>query len=133
MTHHYSGPDFGVPYEDARLDFTDLYAFAKPGEAGKSVLIMNVHPSAGVQPPLPTTADPFASDALYEFKIDTDGITIADITYGLRFWSSDVGAQIAILCRMEDSKASGIGEGGKCELNRRQSREPPLDSPEGAL
>ena len=58
MSHHYSGPDFGFPHGDARLDFTDLYAFPKPGDAGKSILIMNVHPSAIVNPPGPTTADP---------------------------------------------------------------------------
>ena len=46
MSHHYSGPDFSFPQGDARLDFTDLYAFPKPGDAGKSILIMNVHPSA---------------------------------------------------------------------------------------
>jgi hypothetical protein len=51
MSHHYSGPDFGFPHGDARLDLTDLYAFPKPGEAGKSILIMNVHPSAVVNPP----------------------------------------------------------------------------------
>jgi hypothetical protein len=51
MSHHYSGPDFGFPQGDARLDFTDLYAFRKPGETGKSILIVNVHPSAG-EPPL---------------------------------------------------------------------------------
>jgi hypothetical protein len=26
MSHHYSGPDFGFPRGDARLDLTDLYA-----------------------------------------------------------------------------------------------------------
>jgi hypothetical protein len=51
MSHHYSGPDFGFPHGDARLDLTDLYAFPKPGEADKSILIMNVHPSAVVDPP----------------------------------------------------------------------------------
>jgi hypothetical protein len=30
MSHHYSGPDFGFPHGDARLDFTDLYAFPTP-------------------------------------------------------------------------------------------------------
>ena len=50
MSHHYSGPDFGFPQGDARLDFTDLYAFPKPGDGGKSILIMNVHPSAGENP-----------------------------------------------------------------------------------
>ena len=46
MSHHYSGPDFGFPRGDARLDLTDLYAFPKPGDPRKSILIMNVHPSA---------------------------------------------------------------------------------------
>src|ERR1700748_1878609 len=55
MSHHYSGPDFSFPQGDARLDFTDLYAFPKPGGAGKSILIMNVHPSAGENPPGATT------------------------------------------------------------------------------
>jgi hypothetical protein len=63
MSHHYSGPNFGFPRGDARLDFTDLYAFPKPGDAGKSILIMNAHPSAVVNPPGPTTAEPFAPEA----------------------------------------------------------------------
>src|SRR6266550_4035356 len=79
MSHHYSGPDFGFPHGDARLDFSDLYAFPKPGEASKSILIMNVHPSVGVNPQGPTTDVPFATDALYELKIDTNGDAVADI------------------------------------------------------
>jgi hypothetical protein len=50
MSHHYSGPHFGFPHGDARLDLNDLYAFPKAGNAGKSILIMNVHPSVGVDP-----------------------------------------------------------------------------------
>jgi hypothetical protein len=68
MSHHYSGPDFGFPRGDARLDFTDLYAFPKPEDPRKSILVMNVHPSAVVDPPGPTTAEPFAPEALYEYR-----------------------------------------------------------------
>ena len=32
MSHHASGPNFGFPRRDARLDMTDLYAFTKPGD-----------------------------------------------------------------------------------------------------
>lgn len=71
MSH--SGPDYGLPHGDARLDLTDLYAFPKPGDAGKSILIMNVHPSDGVNPAGPTTDEPFAIEAVYELEIDTDG------------------------------------------------------------
>jgi len=45
----------------------------KPVDAGKSILIMNVHPSASVNPPWSHLADPFAPDALgTNSKIDTD-------------------------------------------------------------
>ena len=73
MSHHYSGPNIGFPRGDARLDLTDLYAFPKKGDDGKSILIMNVHPSVGLNPRGPTTAEPFAPEARYELKIDTDG------------------------------------------------------------
>jgi len=113
MSHHYSGPDFGFPHGDARLDLTDLYAFPKPGDAGKSILIMNVHPSASENPPGPTTAEPFAPEALYELKIDTDGDAVADIAYRLRFSPSQGGAQTAILRRIDGPQAAGTGDGGQ--------------------
>src|ERR1700678_1407133 len=109
MSHHYSGPDFGFPHGDARLDFTDLYAFPKPGDAGKSILIMNVHPSAGVNPPGPTTEVPFATEAVYELKIDTDGDRVADIAYRVQFTTDKNGRQTARLRRAEGEKAAGTG------------------------
>src|SRR3954470_10900816 len=109
MSHHYSGPDFGFPHGDARLDFTDLYAFPKPGDAGKSILIMNVHPSAVVEPPGATTAEPFATEARYEFRIDTDGDAVADVTYQVRFSSSADGAQTATVRRVVGAPAAEAG------------------------
>jgi hypothetical protein len=50
---------------DARVDITDLYAFQKPGDASKSILILNVNPLA------PSHADEFRSDARYEILVDT--------------------------------------------------------------
>jgi hypothetical protein len=116
MSHHYSGPDFGFPHGDARLDLTDLYAFPKPGDGGKSVLIMNVHPSAVVDPPGPTTAEPFSPEALYEFKIDTDGDAVADIAFRVRFSSFEGGSQTATLRRVEGAQASGMGDDGQVIL-----------------
>jgi hypothetical protein len=113
MSHHYSGPDFSFPRGDARLDFTDLYAFHKPGDAGKSILIMNVHPSAGENPPGTTTAEPFAPEALYELKIDTDGDAVADIAYRVRFSAFERGAQTAIVRRIDGPQAAGTGDGGR--------------------
>src|SRR6202047_3257779 len=113
MSHHYSGPDFSFPQGDARLDFTDLYAFPKPGEAGKSIMIMNVHPSASENPPGPTTTEPFAPEALYELKIDTNGDAVADIAYRVRFAIFEDGSQTATLCRAEGAQAAGTDDGGQ--------------------
>jgi hypothetical protein len=107
MSHHYSGVNLGFPHGDARLNFTDLFAFPKPGDASKSILIMNAHPSASLQPPGPTTAIPFATDALYEVMIDTDGDAVADIAYSVRFSSADGGKQIATLRRISGSTRTG--------------------------
>src|SRR5260221_10462884 len=113
MSHHYSGPDFSFPQGDARLDFTDLYAFPKPGDTEKSILIMNVHPSAGGNPPGPTATEPFAPEALYKLKIDTDGDAIADIAYRVRFSAFERGAQTATLRRVDGPEAAGTGDGGR--------------------
>jgi hypothetical protein len=118
MSHHYSGPDFGFPHGDARLDFTDLYAFPKPGDASKSILIMNVHPSASVNPPEPTIADPFAPEALYELKIDTDGDAVANVAYRVRFSALDGGARTATLRRVEGAQAAGTGDSGQAIVER---------------
>jgi hypothetical protein len=113
MSHHYSGPEFGFPHGDARLDFTDLYAFAKPGDAGKSILIMNFHPEVGVNPPGPTSAVAFSPEAIYELKIDTDGDAVADIAYRVQFKSSEGGAQTATLRRVEGAQAAGTCDEGQ--------------------
>jgi len=122
MSHHYSGPDHSFPHGDARLYLTDLYALPKPGDLGKSILIMNVHSSEGVNPPGPTTDDPFAPEAVYELKIDTDGDAIANIAYRVRFSSSEGGAQTAPLRRVEGAEAAGTGDGGQIILERAPSR-----------
>src|SRR6202140_396067 len=120
MSHHYSGPDFSFPQGDARLDFTDLYAFPKPGDPEKSILIMNVHPSAGENPTGPTTTEPFAPEALYELKIDTDGDAVADIAYRVRFSNFERGAQTAILRRVEGPEAAGTGDDGRLIIDGAQ-------------
>ena len=68
MSHHASGPNFGFPRGDARLDMTDLYAFTKPGDLAKSIIVLNVHPSFALNSPEPTTPEPFAPGALYELN-----------------------------------------------------------------
>src|SRR5712672_4813796 len=110
MSHHASGPNFGFPRGDARLDMTDLYAFAKPGDPSKSIIVFNVHPSFRLDSPEPTTSEPFKPGALYEFKIDTNGDAIADICYSVQFASSEDGKQTATVRRLQDGRAAGFGD-----------------------
>ena len=113
MSHHYAGPDFGFPHGDARLNLTDLYAFPKPGDQSKSTLILNVHPSHTFRPQLPTTRVPFASEALYEIKIDTNCDAIADAAYRMRFTAFVNGAQSATVRYVTGAQAAGAGDDGQ--------------------
>jgi hypothetical protein len=117
MSHHYSGPDFGFPHGDARVNFCDLYAFPKPGDTSSSILIMDVHPSVGVNPEGPTTTEPFAPEAIYELRIDTDGDLVANIAYRFRFSPSQNGAQTATVRRVEGADAAGMGDGGEAIID----------------
>jgi hypothetical protein len=114
MSHHASGPNFGFPRGDARLDMTDLYAFPKPGDPAKSIIVLNVHPSFALNPrPGPTTTEPFAPGALYELKVDTDGDAVAEIAYRVQFSSSGDGKQAATVRRIQGVRAAGVGEEGE--------------------
>src|SRR5438552_7843387 len=106
MSHHASGPDFGFPRGDARLDMTDLYAFNRPGDLSKSIIIFNVHPSMAVDPVTPTTREPFAPGALYEIKVDTNRDAIADVCFSVQFAASEDGAQTATLRRVQGARAT---------------------------
>src|SRR3954453_19969826 len=118
MSHHYSGPDYGFPHGDARLDLTDLYAFPKPGAAGKTILIMNVHPSTSVNPVGTTSADPFKADAIYELKIDTNNDAVAEIAYRISFSAQQGLEKTATLRRVEGMAAGGTGDGGEVIIDQ---------------
>lgn len=113
MSHHFSDPDFTFPRGDARLDYTDLFAFQKPGDPTKSILIMDVHPSFGVMRSVPTTTEPFAPEGLYEIKIDTDGDAVTDITYQTRFTPARGGTMTATVRRVEGAQTTETGEHGQ--------------------
>ncbi|HEX9133941.1 MAG TPA: DUF4331 family protein [Ktedonobacteraceae bacterium] len=66
MADHLDAPGLMSPNSDPRVDITDHYAFQKPGNHNKTILILNVNPLA------PTLANSFEHDAVYEIKVDTD-------------------------------------------------------------
>jgi hypothetical protein len=112
MSHHYSGPNFAFPNGDARLNCTDLYVFPKPGDASKTILLWNSHPSVGVNPQGPTTTEPFATTALYEVMIDTNGDAIAEIAYSVRFASSKGAGLTATVRRINGTRSERAGDEG---------------------
>src|SRR5215831_9268691 len=73
MADHLDAPGLMSPDSNPKTDITDIYAFQKPGDPGKSILVFNVNPLA------PTLATAFESNGLYELKIDTDGDARAEI------------------------------------------------------
>lgn len=113
MSHHYPGPDLAFPNGDARLNFADLYAFPKAGDASHSALIMNVHPDYGFEPKGPTTREPFSTTALYEVMIDTNGDAVAEIAYSMRFATETSGAQTATVRRIEGTSIARTGHDGE--------------------
>src|SRR5262245_51304190 len=113
MSHHASGPNFGFPRGDARLDMTDLYAFTKPGDTAKSIIVLNVHPSFRLDSPEPTTSEPFKPGALYEVKVDTNGDAVADLSYSVQFASLGDRKQTATVRRNQGKRAGGVGDDGE--------------------
>ena len=104
MSHHLDSP---LARQDTRLDITDVYLFR--GTTG-TVFVMNVNSSvAGNKYP-----ERFHPEALYEFKVDTDGDAIEDVTFRVSFGHANTdGYQTLELCRLDglaarDRMAKGI-------------------------
>src|ERR687894_552631 len=79
VSDHLDTPGLKSPNMDARVDITDIFAFQNPADPTRSVLAMNVNPVA------PTLANSFAPEAVYELILDTNGDTVADVTYRVTF------------------------------------------------
>ena len=103
---HFDAPGLKPPNMDARIDICDIYAFQKREDTNKSILVLNVNPVA------PTYADSFASEAMYELKVDTNGDAVADIAYRFTFSPKENGVQKATVRRVSGEQAKGNGYNG---------------------
>jgi Domain of unknown function (DUF4331) len=106
MSDHLDAPGMKPPNMDASVDICDIYAFQKPGDANRSILVFNVNPIA------PTFADAFASEAIYELKVDTNGDAVAEIAYRFTFSPKEHGVQTATVRRASGQMARGSGREG---------------------
>src|SRR5437868_8570529 len=96
MADHLDAPDLTSPATDARVDITDHYAFQKPDNPDRTILILNVNPLA------PTHAAEFRSDAVYETLVDVNGDANPEIVFQYTFTpKSDRGEQFATVLRID--------------------------------
>ncbi len=100
------GAMIGPPNGDPRTDITDIYAFQKPGDPNKSILIMNVNPLA------PALATAFNPNALYELNVDTNGDAVPDRALRVRFSEVEGGMQTATVHLAVGHAASFPNDGG---------------------
>jgi hypothetical protein len=106
MADHLDAPGLVSPGMDPRIDITDVYAFQKPGDPAKSILVLNVNPLA------PTLANEFDSRALYEINVDTNGDAISDIAFRITFTPKVVGMQKGKVRVATGSDAARLGASG---------------------
>ncbi|MCG7205907.1 DUF4331 family protein [Streptomyces arenae] len=79
MAHHVSGLGISPTSMDPRSHITDVYVFQQPGDAERTVLVMNINPHS------PITADAVDSESVYEFGVDNDGDAVNDVALRVRF------------------------------------------------
>ncbi|MGA2665080.1 MAG: DUF4331 family protein [Nitrososphaerales archaeon] len=96
MGHHLDSP---LARQDVRLDITDLYVFR--GQTGTVFAISVCHSIFG---PVPVPG--YHPEGMYEFKIDTNGDAVEDVTYRLTFDERDGdGRQRFVLRRITGADA----------------------------
>ncbi len=96
----------GSPNGDPRTDITDVYAFLKPGDPSKSILILDVNPLA------PLLAGAFNDQAVYELNVDTNGDAVADRSFRIRFSEVEAGSQTATVHLAVGDRAASLNDGG---------------------
>jgi Domain of unknown function (DUF4331) len=107
MADHLDAPGLMSPDSNPKTDITDIYAFQKPGDPAKSILILNVNPLA------PTLANEFESNGLYELKIDTDADAFAEIAFHISFTPLVNGQQWATVRRVVGNEAESDENSGE--------------------
>src|SRR5207247_6614591 len=112
MADHLDAPGLMPPDGDPKTDITDVYAFQKPGDPSKSILVLNVNPLA------PTLATEFESKGLYELKIDTNADAVPEIVFRISFTPVVNGQQWATVRRAVGGNAREDENSGQVIIKR---------------
>jgi hypothetical protein len=101
---HLDAPGLTPPGGDTRLDITDVYAFQSPSNPANTVLVMGVNPLAGVLNDGTFHPGP---GAVYEFRIDSDGDAIENLTYRVTFAALKGSMEQSVTLRSIAGKGGG--------------------------
>jgi hypothetical protein len=99
---HLDAPGLTPPGGDTRLDITDVYAFQSPSNPSNTVLVMGVNPLVGV-----LNDGTFRPGASYEFRIDSDGDAIENLTYRVTFAALKGSMEQSVTLRSIPGKGGG--------------------------
>ena len=83
-------------------DINDVYAFQSPANPDNTVLILTVNPFIGT-----ASSAAFGDDVDYQFQIDNNGDSIADITYSTTFTAGALQNQTFTTTKNSAAFASG--------------------------
>ncbi|MGW2231449.1 DUF4331 family protein [Streptomyces formicae] len=110
MAHHVSGLGISPTSMDPRGHITDLYVFQKPGDASRTILVVNINPTS------PVTDDAVDHESVYEFGVDTDADAVTDIAFRIRFSPVRDHAQTASLQLATGREAAADPDAGDTVL-----------------
>jgi hypothetical protein len=107
MSHHFDTP---TGREDPRLNLCDLYLF----EGGEGRTVMAMTSSPGVDPGAPNA---FRNDGRYEFRFDTNGDGVEDVSFKVSFAGAagaqgDAGASQSFSVRRASGRDAISGSAG---------------------
>jgi hypothetical protein len=131
MSNHYSAANLRFPGDDARLDFTDIYAFQEPGNAGKTILIIDVNPyTTGISAMPPFLMKPeFHPDGVYRINVDNNGDAHADAAFTFVFSELKDGTQTGTAYYATGSQARQPEPAARYSSQPRRSVSTPLRGP----
>jgi hypothetical protein len=107
MAHHISGLGISPTSKDPRSHITDLFAFQKPGDPSKTILVMDINPYS------PAIADAVDNESVYEFGVDNNTDAVIDIAFRIRFSSVKSNSQTASVQLASDRKAAANIDAGE--------------------
>src|SRR3989449_4165167 len=109
LADHLDSPGLKSPNMNARVDITDVYAFAaqeEEEEFSRTALVLNVNPL--------TLASTFDPDAIYEVLVDTNADATPDITFKTQFSAvGSNGSQRATVVRAVGADANSRDFSGR--------------------